>query len=333
MQSGEPKRRDANVDGLRPELCPALPSRRAFALRRLRSPSAVWILCVLSLTQSTGCATFGRRTPVPDEIAECRDLSRQGVAALEMGNWGEAEMLLRKAMQSSPNDPETRRYLAEALWHRGAADEALREIEAAVGMDPDDAALHVRAGEMLLAVGDVQPALRHAEQAIGNDSQLGSAWVLRGRVYWQMNDLERALADLQRGLQYAPNNPEVLLDLAALYRQRGEPARTLTVIHHLLDSYPPGEEPQLALLLEGLALVDLGRTGQGIESLTTANQRGPRNAEILFRLAQAQLANGDPIAASDTAQQALAIDATHEQCRQLVAQLAHATASGATSRR
>jgi tetratricopeptide (TPR) repeat protein len=299
---------------------------------RWRGASGILFLGLLQLS-AVGCVAFGRRSPVPEEIATCRELSRQGVAAFEMGRWVESEVLLRKAIEASPNDSETRRYLAEALWHRGAADEALREIEAALSMDRYDASLNVRAGEMWLAVGDTKQAIAHAEQAIGIDPKLASAWALRGRVFWQMNETDRAMADLQRALQYAPNNSDVLLDLAALYRQRGQPTRCLTTLHHLLETYPPGEEPQLVLLLEGLTLSELGRPQQAVESLLAASQRGPRNVEVLYRLAQAQLAAGDPATAAITAEQALAVDATHEQSRKLVAELSQPVAPNGTMRR
>ena len=67
-----------------------------------------------------------------------------------------------------------------------------------------------------------------------------------------------------------------------LYRQLGQPARALATLHHLLDTYPPGEEPQLSLLLEGQTLADLGRPTQAAESLHAAVRRGPPNARGLL---------------------------------------------------
>ena len=104
-------------------------------------------------------------------------------------------------------------------------DEALTQIEEAVNLDPSDASLVVRAGEMLQAVGAAEKALARADLAIRLDPKLGSAWALRGRVYWQMGERDRALADLQRALHFAPDNPDLLQDVAMLYRQRGQPAR------------------------------------------------------------------------------------------------------------
>ncbi len=241
---------------------------------------------------------------------------------MEMGQWAQAESLLQRAVEASPKDSEPHRYLAETLWHRGAADEALTQIDEAVKLDPSDASLIVRAGEMLQAVGSTSKALSHAEQAIRLDPKLASAWALRGRIFWQLDQRDRALADLQRALQFAPDRPDLLQDVAVLYRQRGQPARALATLHHLLDTYPPGEEPQLSLLLEGQALSDLGRPAQAAESLAAAVRRGPPNAELLYRLAQAQSAAGEYPAATGTAQQALALDASHEASRQLLVQLA-----------
>lgn len=294
---------------------------------------AVSFVIVISISVTGGCALFGKKSPVPEDVAACRELSRRGIAALEMGNWGEAEILLREALQASPDDPETRRYLAEALWRRGAVDEALREISAAVAIDKSDAVLLVRSGEMLFASGDRKAALEHAEEAIGLEPRMAGAWALRGRIHWKNGSSDAALADLQRALQYSPNNSEVLLDLAALYRERGEAARSLTTIHHLLETYPPGDEPQLAYLLEGLALTELRRTQQAVESFAMANQRGPRNAEVMYRLAEAQLTAGNAAAAAAAAQEGLAIDSRHEPCRRLAAQLADRAAPSSSTRR
>jgi cytochrome c-type biogenesis protein CcmH/NrfG len=113
-----------------------------------------------------------------------------------------------------------------------------------------------------------------------------------------------------------------LLDVAALYRHIGEPARCLTTLHQLLDTYPPGEEPQQALALEGQTLFDLGRPREAVASLLAAGRRGPPNAEILFLLAQVYASEGSDEYAATAARQALAVDAAHVPSRELLAHLA-----------
>jgi tetratricopeptide (TPR) repeat protein len=270
---------------------------------------------------------------VPERIAAGRDLSRQAVTAMEMGHWPQAEALLRKALEASPDDAQTHHYLAKALWHRGASDEALSCMSEAARLDPNDPLLAVRAGEMSLAVGNYQVARSRAEQAIGLDPQLSAAWALRGRVNWRTNQLDQAIADMQRALELAPESPDVLLDAALVYRQRGRPARSLAVLHSLLDTYRPGEEPQLALLLEGRTLLELGRPHQAAESLLAAARRGSPNADVYFQLAKAQSAAGRHAEATAAAEQALAVDTTHQASRQLLVQLASNTPPGAAGRK
>jgi tetratricopeptide (TPR) repeat protein len=305
----------------------------ADAARRVAIRTIGLIAISLAFCAASGCAILARRDPTSQQLAACRDLTNQGVAAMQLGQWEQAETLLREALEASPDDPETRRQLAETLWRRGNVHEAMSHIAAAVRLKPGDATLVVRAGEMALAAGSREAALADAERAIRLDPQLASAWSLRGRVFRQTNQPDRALADLQRALEFAPKDAALLLELALMYRERGQSARCLTTLHQLHDTYPDGEAPQSALLLEGLALMDLNRTNQAAQVLLIAAQRGPPQADVLYHLARAQSAAGDYEAATAAAQQALAIDASHRGSQQLLAQLALHAAPDETKRR
>jgi tetratricopeptide (TPR) repeat protein len=291
----------------------------------MRPASLISAVTLLMLGMS-GCAAL-RRGPVPEDVAACRDLTQQGVTAMEMGKWPDAEQLLQSAVEASPVDAATRHYLAEVLWHRGATAAALVQMEEAVQLDNTDPALVVRLGEMQLGTGATEESLAHADEAIALNPKLASAWALRGRVYWRMNQTERALADLQWSLQFTPDRSDVLMDVAAIYRQRGQHDRCLTTLQHLLDTYPPGQGTQLAYWMEGLTLADLGRPQQAVDSLRVANQQGPANADILYYLAQSQLAAGHPDAAATAAQQALAVNPSHTPSRQLLTKLAARTSA------
>jgi tetratricopeptide (TPR) repeat protein len=270
---------------------------------------------------TAGCTTLGRRSRESAAITEGRDFSRRGEAAMQMGQWQQAEELLRQGLDASPDDPELRRQLAEALWHRGNASEAMSHAAAAVRLKPGDATLAVRVGEMALASGAHEAALQRAEESLRIDPRLASAWALRGRAFRKTNQPDRALADLQRALVIEPANQSVLLELALMYREQGDHARCLTTMHHLHDAYSPGEEPQDTLLLEGLTLMELNRPLQASEVLLMATQRGPANADLLYHVAQAKSAAGQPELAAAALQQALTVDAAHQPSRALLAQL------------
>jgi tetratricopeptide (TPR) repeat protein len=306
---------------------PGFETRRPLGGRALGAKRGLWFiaLCLALVAHCVsvlGCATLGGRGRMAVDAAAGRELCQEGVAAMERGHWQQAEVLLQQALHASPDDPETHRYLAEALWHRGVVEEAMSHMAAAVSLDPSDPQLAVRGGEMSLALGATDQALAYADDAIRLDPKLAKAWALRGRAFRRLKQTDRAMADLQRALELAPNEAAVLLEIAVLYRERGQPARALAAVHHLLDVYPPGEEPQNALFLEGMVLLDLQRPHQAAESLLAAARRGPPSADLLYRLAQAQWGAGQYADAAASAKEALAIDASHQPSRDLLVQLA-----------
>jgi tetratricopeptide (TPR) repeat protein len=298
-------------------------------LRRTLLPVAI----VMNVALLPGCAILRHRGPTQEGVAASRELSRQGVAAMETGQWQQAEDLLRKALQASPDDASTHRSMAETLWHRGARQEAIAQIEEAVEHDSNNSALHVQAGEMVLAVDATDSALTHAEHAIRSDPKSPSAWTLRGRCFRQKGQPDRAVADLQHALEFAPDTSDVLLDVAMIYRQHGQAARCLTTVHHVLDTYPPGEESQQALTLEGLALLDLKRPAQASEALASAAKRGTPSVDLLYNLALAYSASGQYDQAENAAHQALAVNGTHQPSRDLLAQLASRNEASNVQRR
>ncbi len=107
----------------------------------------------------------------------------------------------------------------------------------------------------------------------------------------------------------------------------------MTTLHHLLDTYPPGGEPQKVLALEGLCLLDLGRPQQAAEVLASAAHQGAPNADLLYHLAQAYASAGQIEQATATAQQVLALDGSHQASRELLSQLAARGSSAGIQRR
>lgn len=270
------------------------------------------------------------RRKAPEYVAQAKQMWRRGVAALESGKAGEAESWLRKAAEATPEDSATQQHLAEALWQTGKHDEALARAEAACECAPGNGTAAIRAGEMRLSRGDASQAADWGNRAIEIDARSPSAWALRGRAHQRLGSTDQALADFQQALRYSPSDPKLLQDVALLYRARGEHRRCLTTLHHLLEAYPPGQEPAGALALAGDSYLALGRSRDAADTLQLAAARGPADAELLYRLAEAQAACGNTTEAVADARRALNVDATHAGSRQLIARLE--PASGGTLR-
>ena len=129
--------------------------------------------------------------------------------------------------------------------------------------------------------------------------------------------------------------PDALYEVAELQYHLGRPQRSLMTLHHLLDTYATGEEPQRVLWLEGLAYASVDRHQDAATSLTAASQREQPQAELYYQLAQAQQAAGNPTEAVTAVQQALALDSGHQASQLLLAQLQtpSSVSSSATLRR
>ena len=276
---------------------------------------------LLFLVVACGCRFPGRRGPVSRDLATCRQFSQQGVAAMEQAQWAEAEQLLAKAVRSCPSDTEARRHYAEALWYRGARAEAISQLQEAALAVAADANLQVRLAQMHLAMGHLQQARAHAEAALDLDPKLATTWAMRARVVRASGENRQALADYHRALGFAPNDRAILLEVAQLYRELGDPQQALSLVHTLLDTYSPGEEPQEALHAQGLAYMELERFEDATESFAAATMREQPNAAILARLAEAELLSGRSEAAEAAVRQALALDPGHQPSLDLLGRL------------
>jgi tetratricopeptide (TPR) repeat protein len=281
---------------------------------------SLFAILILSVT-AVGCRIPGLYSPAPAALVSCRQLSQQGIGALERGQQKDAETLLAKAVSTCPTDADAHRYYAETLWLRGARPEAVAQLEQACRLTSDNAAIQVRLAEMHLTMGRVEPARQSVELAIAQNPKLPSAWAIRGRIMHAEGNLPQALADYHRALGFLPDDRQVLSEIADVYRQLHQPQRSLETLQSLAETYAVGEEPQQVLFMLGLAYVALERYDDGITSLATAAARDRPTPEILYRLGEAQWLAGRPGDATVSLQQALALAPQDQPSRQLLTQI------------
>ena len=289
-----------------------------------------WALAVLT---TLGCPALWNRGPVPPSVAMCRELSHEGIKAIERGDWPEAENLLKRAIDACPVDADARRHYAETLINRGAFVDSLAQLEEGRRLSRGDVSLTVRAGEVYLMAGEMRWARRRAEQALSMDSTSAAAWVLRGRVMLDEGNSRQALADMHRALGYRPDDQLLLLEIAEIHRQLNQPQRALLAIQVAADTYQAGEEPQRLLFLQGLALLALERNEDAAACLSKACSRDIPTAELYYALGQAEFLAGRLEHARAAVQAALAIESDHKSSRLLMAQIDALHIDGSTRQR
>ena len=282
-------------------------------------PVHIWL--ALALAACCGCQLIGHERPVSKQLAQSRQESQRGISALDRGDWQGGETLLAQSIKLCPVDPEPHFHYAEALWHRGAKQDALAEMQEALRLSGEDPALAVRTGEMCLDLGRLDDAARLADEAVDLDPRLATAWALRGEVAQAQGRLDDALAQLHRALEFQRDNKLVLLLIAEVYRQQNRPDRALNTLQTLRDGYNPGEEPQRVLYLEGLAFSALQRYDDAVDAYTLALERDRPAAELYYQLAAAHLSAGRPREAGQAVSAALALEPGHQPSRELAGRI------------
>jgi tetratricopeptide (TPR) repeat protein len=277
--------------------------------------------CALALIALVGCRLPIGRGRFSKSIIQSRQLTQQGLAALEHKNPHEAERLLARAVATCDHDAEARRAYARVLWQNGSRQEALLQLHEAMRLSPDNQAIYRELAEYELALRNHAAAMKLADEAIELDPHAAANWSARAKVHRQNGNPQDALADFQRSLGLEPNQPEVLMEVAQLYRQLNQPARALATLQTLRESYAPDEEPAHVYYLMGQASLALGRTEDAVASFQAARARGDNSAELLYELAAAQLRAGAALDAEQTTTELLARLPTHSAGRALLEQI------------
>ncbi|MFO0905289.1 MAG: tetratricopeptide repeat protein [Pirellulales bacterium] len=307
-------------------------SRDAIAIRRSagrrsaprRGHSAalragVLMVCGAVLALS-GCRMFSR-SATNERLVASRRMSLQGTDALQRGHWEEAESLFGAAVKNCAVDERARAGYAEALWQRGACDQAIQEMEQAcqlAGSNPD---LLVRLGEMRQARGDIDGAKTCAEQALDRQRQCASAWALQGNILRAQRKYDDALNCYHRALHCDGGRTDVQLAIAELYTDQDRPRRALSSLEALVDSYGPGRAPPQVLVQQGIAQQKLGRHDEAVASFLAASKQGPPSVDILKQLSQAQMLAGDAQSARKTTLEALHLAPSDPALKQFLSQL------------
>ena len=276
------------------------------------------ILILVTAMSSPGCLMLSRHSPVSRSLVQSRQLCQRGIAAMERGQWAEAEGLLSEAVDACPENQDSHRHFAEVLWQKGRLPEAMEHLEQANRLAVDDASLMVAIAQKRLALGHVDAARQSAQNALDLDPKLSEAWAARARVRRREGQLRMALADYHRALGLAPDDSEILVEVAELYTEMDRPQQSLAALHKVANTCPPGSEPRRLLYLEGLSYSALGRHDEAVDSLLAAVARGNPTPDILFRLGEAELLAGRPARAAAAAQEALFIAPGHRPSLQLL---------------
>lgn len=258
-------------------------------------------LVVTALLLPGGCQWSRATKPLTPSQLLSSERSQVGMAALEREDFEEAEKRLSEAVRLNKKDIAHRRNYAEALWKREKYKEALQQLDEAVKRGgAEDASLHVSLAEKNQFLNQSATAFHHADQAVELDPNNHKSWALRGTVGWRLAlerretlterqyyaAMENAKNDFYRALSLAPDNREILPELAAVQMYCGQPEHALATWQKLQGYHQPGAEPVDLLRGKAEALIALHCFDEAMDCLNVARQREPGREEIGQRIVE-----------------------------------------------
>lgn len=267
------------------------------------------MIVLLAIVWIAGCASLRGRIR-DDDAAEigARRLSRDGVAAMDEGNWSEAERLFLAALEIWDGDDRAHWGMAEVLWHREMREEAVEHMQRAVRLSGEDPSLHSRLGRMHFEMGQLLDAGQIAAKILSEDRENAEAWELTGDIQRLRGRKGEALKSYHQALALRPVFPEVQLKVARLYQDQQRFDRVLATLDRVQDRSTVAGCPPDVHHLRGVAMHRLGRPDEACRCFVLAFQAGGADPDLLCDWATAELDDGDVVAARMTIGRALGLD-------------------------
>lgn len=161
-----------------------------------------------------------------------RTLQHQAEEAWKAKNFGLAEVLFQRLVESLPNNGLAFSNLAAVQLELGKLSLAKENINRAIELEPQDAFSRTTLGMILLRSGDSQGARDALLLAIERDPKSADALHYLGVALDQQGDRKRAIEEIEKAIALSPGYSEAHFNLAVLYSQGGAEEREKARSHY-----------------------------------------------------------------------------------------------------
>lgn len=237
----------------------------------------------------------------------------------EPGQAGSAEEQLRKAISLDGSNVTAHLALAALLEKKGDTQAALEQQKAAVAGDPKNITARVSLAQMYFRQGDKANAEATLRQATEDLADTPNGADLLETYYLRTGQVDRGVsvyADLVK--QHPKSTPLKLAYARLLTAKKDFPAARAEIADLVKsDSSDPG-----VAVLNGILLLNDGKSGEAFDALQKASKNNPDNVQIKTWLGRAALAKGDLNAAQQSYQDAARLSPNNLEAEDGLAQVA-----------
>jgi len=162
----------------------------------------------------------GEKPAVRSDHIGASTFIEKGWSRLSLGDYEAAEQALKKAIELSPNDPQSEALLGWAQMLQEKYDDALMNFQKVLQREPQNALARINVGYICLKKGIFGEAIEHLSKAIriGNDKKaVLYAHFYLGLVYLEREMFEDAVSFFQKTLKLGPNLLEAYYEMGRAY--------------------------------------------------------------------------------------------------------------------
>jgi predicted TPR repeat methyltransferase len=228
----------------------------------------------------------------------------QGLLALADGNGRKAAQALVRALAQTPDAPPPLLAMARAQAAQERTVEAIAAYRRVLAVAPGMSEAHLELGELLLRSGDADAALPHLRQAAILHPDRPVLHNILGVAERQAGHIDAAALAFARAIDLDPGFAKAHANLAALLRRLKRSAEALANAERAVALAPDQPDHWLEL---GLARRDNGDIDGARQAFATAVDQAPQSVEAAWLLAETLRARGEVENAAATYQRVLAL--------------------------
>lgn len=171
----------------------------------------------------------------------------QGLRALSMSKYKEAEQAFAKAVIKNPADTYGHTFLGIALYWQGQVEQAMAEYRTALKLDPDNAEAYQLLGIAYAWEGNIDAALESFKKAVELAPERPDSQMNLGSTYAALGNYDEALFHFRNAVRLDKTHPLYHYQLGSLYEVMGWDKQAEDSFKKALHLYPSYEEDILAL--------------------------------------------------------------------------------------
>jgi tetratricopeptide (TPR) repeat protein len=189
--------------------------------------------------------------------------------------WGEAVRYYQAAVALRPRSWRMHFYLANALDHMGAHDEANAEWAKSGEVDSATAEFYSTRGDLFVGHHQYDRALADLSKAIELDPKFAAAWNNRGWAYTKLRQYDKALADFNKAIELEPKMDVAWGDRGYTYLQLHQYDKAVADYTKVIELDPKNAK---AWNNRGHAYYELHQYDKAVADWTKAIELDPKDA-------------------------------------------------------